>query len=130
MLKRLLASAAVTIACAACPGLRAQAADSPYDWKLTLGEYFYSNYSGTDANLRWRDAGTSAWVGLYSDTVFGTQWRAGADTSLQVTQYLQLQPSLQLAGGGFIGGSLNLQVAPTGMDWWGSGAPIHGPTSI
>jgi len=116
MLKRLLASSVLAIAAAAGPGAGARAAENPYDWKLTLGEYFYSNYTGSDANLRWRASGTSAWVGLYSDSAFGTQWRAGADTSLQVTPYLQVQPSLQVASGGFVGGSLNLQV---GADWYG-----------
>ena len=115
MCQRLRAIVAVTVACAAWPALQSQAADNPYEWKLTLGEYFYSHYSGSDANLRWRDFGTSAWLGIYSDSVFGTQWRAGADTTVQVTKYLQVQPSLQAASRGFIGGSLNLQI---GTQWY------------
>jgi hypothetical protein len=95
---------------------RAQAADSRYPWKLTLGEYFYSNYAGSDANLRWRASDTSAWVGAYADSAFGSQLRTGADTSLQVAKYLQLQPSIQLATRGFVGGSLNVQV---GAAWYG-----------
>src|ERR1700744_1229859 len=71
----------------------AHAADSPYNWKLTLGEYFYSNYAGTDVNLRWRSNGTDAWLGTYTDSAFGTQVRTGADTQLQLAKYFQLQPS-------------------------------------
>ena len=93
----------------------ASAADEP-NWKLTLGQYFYSTYSGTDANLRWRGEGTDAWLGLYSDPAFGTQFRAGADTSWQIGPYLQMQPSLQLASRGFVGGSLTLQ---GGAAWYG-----------
>ena len=48
-------------------------------WKLTLGRYVYAGYSGSDFNLRWRRDDTSAWVGIYTDRVFGTQARAGAD---------------------------------------------------
>jgi hypothetical protein len=60
----------------------AQAANEPappdLHWKLTLGEYAYSGYAGTDANLRWRANDTSAWLGVYTDQAFGTQARAGA----------------------------------------------------
>jgi hypothetical protein len=85
-------------------------------WKLTVGEYAYSNYFGTDVNLRWRADDTSAWVGAYSDQVFGTQARAGADTTIGIGKYVQLQPSVQAASMGFLGGSLNLQV---GTSWYG-----------
>jgi hypothetical protein len=85
-------------------------------WKLTVGEYTYADYDGTDVNLRWRANDTSAWLGVYSDRVFGTQTRAGADTSVQITTYLQLQPSLQVATQGFVGGSVNLQA---GAVWYG-----------
>jgi hypothetical protein len=106
--------AAVLLAQALC----ARAADEvpPLPWKLTVGEYAYANYAGTDVNLRWRAADTSAWVGAYSDQVFGTQARAGADTSLSVGQYVQVQPSVQAASMGFLGGSVNLQV---GTAWYG-----------
>jgi hypothetical protein len=85
-------------------------------WKLTVGEYLYSTYTGTDVNLRWRADDTSAWVGAYSDEVFGTQVRAGTDTSISLEKYVQLQPSLQVATGGFVGGSINLQA---GASWYG-----------
>jgi hypothetical protein len=90
------------------------AADDPappdLNWKLTPGEDAYSGYAGTDANLRWRANDTSAWVGVYTDRVFGTQVRTGADTSVNVGQYVQLQPSIQLASRGFAGGSFNVQL--------------------
>src|ERR1700738_3760648 len=78
-------------------------------WKLTLGRYVYAGYSGSDFNLRWRRDDTSAWVGIYTDRVFGTQARAGADTSVDVGRYLQVQPSVQLASLGFAGGGLHLE---------------------
>jgi hypothetical protein len=107
-------AAVVLLAQAVC----ARAADetAPLPWKLTVGEYAYANYSGTDVNLRWRADDSSAWVGAYSDRVFGTQARTGADTSINVGQYVQVQPSIQAASMGFLGGSVNLQV---GGSWYG-----------
>ena len=81
-----------------------------------MGEYAYADYYGTDVNLRWRIAETSAWAGIYTDQIFGTQARTGADTSIDVGKYLKLQPSLQLASRGFVGGSLNVQA---GGSWYG-----------
>jgi hypothetical protein len=81
-----------------------------------VGDYLYGGYSGGDINLRWRRDDTDAWVGIYGDQVFGTQGRAGADTSIAVTRAIQLQPSVQIATMGFVGGSLNLQV---GDRWFG-----------
>ncbi|HYM35473.1 MAG TPA: hypothetical protein VET48_08760 [Steroidobacteraceae bacterium] len=85
-------------------------------WKLTVGDYFYDDYSGVDVNLRWRQHDTSAWVGAYHDREFGTQTRAGFDTSFNVSEHAQLQPSLQIATYGFVGGSINLQA---GDAWFG-----------
>ncbi len=85
-------------------------------WKLTLGEYVYDGYDGTDVNLRWRADDRSAWAGAYTDRNFGTQARAGADTSIDAGKYVQLQPSLQVASRGFVGGSLNVQA---GGAWYG-----------
>jgi hypothetical protein len=85
-------------------------------WKLTVGEYAYANYYGTDVNLRWRADDTSAWLAVYSDPKFGTQPRAGADTSISLGDYVQLQPSVQAASLGFLGASLNIQAGTT---WYG-----------
>jgi hypothetical protein len=54
-------------------------------------------------------------VGAYSDQAFGTQVRTGADTSINLGSYVQLQPSIQAASMGFVGGSINLQV---GSEVW------------
>jgi hypothetical protein len=94
----------------------ASAAANSLPWKLTAGEYAYAGYYGSDLNLRWRADDNSAWVGIYTDQVFGTQARAGADTSIDLGKYLQLQPSLQVASRGFVGGSVNLQA---GGSWYG-----------
>jgi hypothetical protein len=104
----------VLLAQAVCVRAADEAATLP--WKLTVGEYAYANYFGSDVNLRWRADDSSAWVGAYSDRVFGTQVRTGADTSINVGQYVQVQPSLQAASMGFLGGSINLQV---GASWYG-----------
>jgi hypothetical protein len=84
-------------------------------WKLTLGEYRYAEYAGTDLNLRWQREATHAWIGGYHDRVFGGQLRAGVDTALPLGDALQLQPSLQAASQGFLGGSLTLQA---GRSWY------------
>jgi hypothetical protein len=91
------------------------ASSKEYHWKLTAGEYIYGSYTGTDVNLRWRNDGSDAWLGVYEDRVFGTQSRLGADTTLDVAPYLQVQPSFQLASRGFVGGSINVQV---GASWY------------
>jgi hypothetical protein len=65
--------------------------------------------------LRWQRGDTHAWLGTYTDHVFGTQGRAGVDTAVDLGGSVQLQPSLQVATGGFLGGSLNLQA---GDSWF------------
>lgn len=84
-------------------------ADGPF--KLTVGEYLYSDgSSGQDANLRWRRDDNSVWVGGYRDPAFGSQARIGADGAIDLGDAVQLQPSLQAATRGFLGGSVNVQV--------------------
>ena len=92
------------------------AVELEFPWKLTAGEYWYSTYRGTDVNLRWRRSDTSAWLGIYRDPALGTQVRTGADTSVDIAKSVQLQPSIQLASHGFVGGSLTLQM---GNAWYG-----------
>jgi len=84
-------------------------------WKLTLGDYQYSGYSGQDLNLRWQHNDTHAWLGAYTDRSFGTQGRAGVDSSVDLGGCVELQPSLQVATRGFLGGSLNAQA---GDSWF------------
>ena len=111
--RRLLA--AVVCALAVTVALADGESRPPLPWKLTVGEYLYGDYAGQDLNLRLRHGDTDAWVGVYQDRVFGTQFRAGADTAIDVAPLVQLQPSLQVAGFGFVGGSLTAQV---GSDAW------------
>ncbi len=85
-------------------------------WKLTLGDYFYGGYSGQDLNLRWRHRDTDLWLGAYHDPVFGSQTRGGLDSSFNISPLLQVQPSLQWATKGFVGGSINFIV---GDAWFG-----------
>ena len=47
--------------------------------------------------------------------MFGSQGRAGVDTSVDLGHSVQLQPSLQVATEGFLGGSLNVQA---GESWF------------
>jgi hypothetical protein len=80
-------------------------------YKLTMGDYRYSDGNrGQDLNLRWRREDTSAWFGAYHDRSFGTQTRLGWDGSFALGGSATLQPSLQAASRGFVGGSLNFQV--------------------
>lgn len=79
-------------------------------FKLTLGYYHYPDDTGKDVNLRWQHGDTHAWLGHYEDATFGAQARAGVDTAWQLNDLVSLQPSVQVATGGFVGGSLNAQV--------------------
>ena len=72
---------------------------------------------GQDLNLRYRRGDSSTWLGTYRDRDFGTQTRAGADTSWQpfAGSTLALQPSVQVASGGFVGGSFSVEL---GEPWF------------
>ena len=114
-------SAATPAGAAAVNAPDAQA-DEPA-FKLTLGRYQLRtpgggiSTDGSDINLRWRRDERTLWLGVYRDGEFGRQWRAGWDDhwalaalpGLPDPAALQLLPSLQLASGGFVGGSLALQ---------------------
>ncbi|MEO8299225.1 MAG: hypothetical protein ABI574_15600 [Burkholderiales bacterium] len=90
-------------ACAADDGASAR------DFKLTFGDYLYHDAHGQDVNLRWQHGDTHAWLGEYSDASFGRQWRTGIDGAFELAPALQLMPSVQVASGGFVGGSVNVQ---------------------
>ena len=105
-----LALIALSLSTASPRTAHADAGDE-HPFKLTIGEYRYSDGGdGRDLNLRWRRSDTDVWIGAYRDPVFGTQTRAGVDTSLPLGGSATLQPSLQVASGGFVGGSLNFQI--------------------
>lgn len=93
----------------------AQEAGSP-QYKLTAGVYRYRDDTGHDLNLRWQQADTHLWLGAYQDRSFGSQWRTGVDRSWALLPWLSIQPSLQWATGGFVGGSATLQA---GDPWYG-----------
>lgn len=95
--------------------------DVPHPFELTLGSYRYANDQGQDVNLRWKQGDTHAWIGHYQDGSFGKQARIGSDTSWPLNDLVSLQPSLQAATGGFMGGSLNVQVGHDtyGLAGWG-----------
>ncbi|MEN9559320.1 MAG: hypothetical protein RLZZ502_531 [Pseudomonadota bacterium] len=88
-----------------------QAQDNAF--KLTLASHSYS-VSGwaQDLNLRHSSDFGTAWLGYYHSRGQDTQQaRAGWERSFGDT--IRLQPSLQVAAGGFVGGSLNLETGDT-----------------
>jgi hypothetical protein len=105
---------AAGIGAAAPPCAAFDASSRPF--KLTLGDYRYGGHDGQDLNLRYQQGDSHAWVGDYRERGFGNQWRAGFDSSVSIGGPFSLQPSAQVAQGGFVGGSLNLQVGDT---WFG-----------
>ncbi|MDE1997992.1 MAG: hypothetical protein KGI91_00790 [Burkholderiales bacterium] len=84
--------------------------------KLTVGDYQYQDDQGQDVNLRWQHGNSHVWLGHYHDGSFGSQDRIGADTSIDISDNVSLQPSVQAATGDFVGGSLNAQI---GHQWYG-----------
>ncbi len=98
------------------PGVALADATDDRPFKLTIGNYRYGNGGdGHDLNLRWRRSDTDVWIGAYRDPAFGAQTRAGVDSSLSLGGSASLQPSVQAASGGFVGGSLNFQI---GSPWF------------
>ncbi len=90
--------------------------DNKAPFKLTAGHYQYRDDAGSDLNLRWQHGDTHAWVGHYQDGHFGKQDRIGVDTSVDLSDMVSVQPSVQAATGNYIGASINAQV---GHDWYG-----------
>lgn len=85
-------------------------ADKPF--KLWAGHYRFSPGSaGTDLNVRYRSASYVAWAGVYGDSAFGQQARAGLEKSFAPLNGvpLLLQFSGQLASRGFFGGGVTLE---------------------
>jgi hypothetical protein len=95
----------------------------PVSYKLTTGVYQLSGGGlpagpGLDVNLRTSGGfvGTgNAWVGLYRSPVQAVkQYRAGWDNTFKLGP-VRLMPSLQIASGGFVGGSAYLEA---GSSWF------------
>jgi hypothetical protein len=94
-------------------------------WKFTTGTYFLSGgdqprATAIDLNLRRSGSFGNAWIGWYHQDAGGLkQWRTGWDRFFDVGAF-RVQPSVQLASGGFRGGSL---YAEAGETWFvGAGA--------
>lgn len=97
----------------------------PLSFKLTTGHYQLSggglpNASGLDVNLRATGSFGNAWLGWYgSPSQDIKQVRAGWDSSYTFGP-VRLMPSVQIASGGFVGGSAMVE---TGDSWFaGAGA--------
>lgn len=88
-------------------------------YKLSFGLYplhggGQPDATGTDLNLRYGYGSGNVWLGAYQVQGQSTQWRGGWDRTLGLGPDWRLLPSLQLASGGFAGGSLGLE---TGERW-------------
>ena len=91
------------------------AEDATPDFKLTAtGFKFSENGSGVDVNLRHSSDYGNAWIGYFrAPKLDANQWRGGWDRSFGET--IRIQPSAQIASGGFVGGSINFE---TGERWF------------
>jgi hypothetical protein len=96
--------------------------DAPY--KLSVGAYpvsgggGQSGGSGLDVNMRYSYGDDHVWVGYFRSPALGfSQPRAGWDGVYNVGA-LRVLPSLQMASGGFFGGSIAVE---TGTTWFGGG---------
>ncbi|MGZ5846675.1 MAG: hypothetical protein ACXWJJ_04305 [Ramlibacter sp.] len=109
----------ILLAALALAGTAAHAADEPA-YKFTAGDYLLSGGGlptdhGLDLNLRRSSAAGNLWVGWYRQPGADiSQWRTGWDRTFDAAA-LRIQPSVQLASGGFRGGSLYFE---TGQDWF------------
>ena len=119
MLVALVAGLALPVACLAGD----EAADQPITFKLTTGIYLLSGGDqpsgpGLDVNLRASGGligSGNAWIGLYRSPVQAVkQYRAGWDNTFRAGP-VRFTPSLQIASGGFVGGSAYLE---TGSTWF------------
>ena len=106
----------IAVAFVLAPLTAAKADDAPTaNFKFTLGVYKFSeNGTGVDANLRHSSDYGNAWVGYFrASKLYADQWRGGWDKTFGET--VRIQPSVQVASGGFVGGSLNIE---TGDSWF------------
>lgn len=89
--------------------------DASRDFKFTAtGFKFSESGSGVDVNLRHSSEFGNAWIGYFrAPKLDASQWRGGWDRSFG--EVIRVQPSVQIASGGFVGGSINLE---TGERWF------------
>ncbi len=110
---------ALLLACL-CAGLvtarasQAQESDKELPFKLTVGEHHFSQSGrGLDVNLRHTSELGTTWLGYFkAGDLNAHQSRAGWERWFG--EDLRVLPSLQVASGGFVGGSVNLE---TGKRW-------------
>lgn len=95
--------------------------DSPeHPFKLTTGAYRTSGGDQSagpalDLNLRYGYGGGNVWIGWYRSVPDGfKQTRAGWDHTFDL-DWVRLLPSIQIASGGFVGGSFAVE---TGTRWF------------
>ena len=92
----------------------AEEAVQPISYKFTAGHYQLSGgglpaAAGLDVNLRATGRFGNAWLGWYgAPSQDVKQVRAGWDSSYALGP-VRLMPSLQIASGGFVGGSVSLE---------------------
>lgn len=113
--RTLKAFAAVTATLTVLAWGTTRAEDASPDFKLTAtGFKFSENGSGVDVNLRYSSDYGNAWIGYFrAPKLDANQWRSGWDRSFG--EAIRIQPSVQIASGGFVGGSINLE---TGERWF------------
>lgn len=109
-LTRIFRGLVVIVTCA-LSAATAVAADDPA-FKFTLGSYHQSNGENSlDANLRWQNNAHTVWLGSYLTSNSFRQYRAGYEHNTK-SENLRSTVSLQLASGGFLGGSLTGEIGP------------------
>ena len=98
----------------------------PVSYKFTAGHYQLSGgdlpaAAGLDLNLRATGGFGNVWLGWYgSPSQDVRQVRAGWDSSYKLG-FVRFMPSLQIASGGFVGGSLSLEAGDTWFAGVGAG---------
>ena len=95
-------------------------ADKPIVWKATLGTYKDSatRDTSTDVNVRGSVGDTRFWVGYYQETTDFKQSRFGIEQATGLASYGKLISSVQVASGGFVGGSLTWDGKQDNVDGW------------
>ena len=121
-----VALAAVSPALAADEPSGLSGGSPPVAYKFTTGLYQLSGGGlpsgpGLDVNLRASGGFGNAWLGWFRSPVLEvTQTRAGWDNTFKVGPAVRFMPSLQVASGGFWGGSAYLEAGNS----WFAGAGI------
>lgn len=114
-----------TTALQASDTLAASPADASV-WKLSTGIYVLSGggqrtAQALDENLRHSGSHGNGWLGWYGQNPQGPrQWRAGWDHLFDAGS-VRFQPSLQLAAGGFVGGSVYAEAGDAWFAGFGAG---------